>query len=55
MRIIDLDEKIFSLELFVNDPTARAIIDKLDITEKDIKDFEKTVLSISVNARKPGN
>ncbi len=49
------DEKTFSLELFVNDPTARAIIDKLDITEKDVKDFENTVLSISVEARKPGN
>jgi ubiquinone/menaquinone biosynthesis C-methylase UbiE len=47
-----LDEKSFSLELFVNDPTAKAIIDKLDVTEKDIKDFETTVLSISVEARK---
>jgi SAM-dependent methyltransferase len=50
-----LDEKTFALDLFVNDPTAKAIIDKLDITEKDIKDFEKTVLSISVEARKPDN
>lgn len=47
-----LDEKKFSIDLFVNDPTAKAIIEKLDISDDEAKKYESAILSITVEGRK---
>ena len=47
-----IDEKSFPIECMVNDPTAKAIIDNLQIPPKKIKEIANTVLSIKVSGIK---
>ena len=51
VRIID--ETFFPIECLANDPTAKAIINELNITTEDIKDVENSVVSIKVQGIKP--
>jgi len=51
VRIID--ETFFPIECLANDPTAKAIINELNITTEDIKDIENSVVSIKVQGIKP--
>ena len=48
-----MDETTFPIECMANDPTAKAIINELNITTEDIKDIENSVVSIKVQGIKP--
>ncbi len=48
-----LDETLFPIDCITNDPTAKAVIDKLNITQEDIVNFSDSVVSIKVQALKP--
>ncbi len=48
-----IDETSFSIEDRVNDPTAKAIIDNLEIPPEKIKELANSVISIKVSAVKP--
>jgi len=47
-----IDETVFPIECMANDPTAKAIINKLNITTEDIRDIENSVVSIKVQGIK---
>lgn len=47
-----VDEKFFPLELMANDPTAKAIINELNISEEDLKSLSHSVISITVEGKK---
>jgi len=49
-----MDEAVFPIECMANDPTAKAIINDLNITTEDIKDIENSVVSIKVQGIRPG-
>ena len=51
VRIID--ETSFPIECMINDPTAQAIIDNLQIPAEEVKGIANTVLSIKVSGVKP--
>jgi arsenite methyltransferase len=48
-----MDETYFPLDCMANDPTAKTIINKLKVTDGDIKDIENSVASIKVSGVKP--
>ena len=48
-----LDETVFPIDCMVNDPTAKAIIDKLGLTDEKIKDTASSVVSVKVRGIKP--
>lgn len=48
-----ISEDVFSIELVVNDPTARAIIGDLQLSEAALKDLTHSVVSMKVAAVKP--
>jgi SAM-dependent methyltransferase len=48
-----LDEAVFPIECMANDPTAKVIIDKIDMSEETIKDAAASVVSIRVQGIKP--
>jgi len=48
-----LDEAIFPIDCMANDPTANAVINKLDLSENEIKDTADSVASIKVLGVKP--
>ncbi len=48
-----VDETYFPIDCMINDPTAKAIINKLKVTEEDIKGIENSVTSIKVSGVKP--
>jgi SAM-dependent methyltransferase len=48
-----LDETFFPIDCMVNDPTAKTIIDKLQVTKEDIKNTENSVVSVKVQGIKP--
>jgi len=48
-----IDETSFPIEFMVNDPTAKAIIDNLQIPDKKVKEIADTVLSIKISGVKP--
>ena len=47
------DETEFSLDCIVNDPTAKAIIDKAGASKKQLEEAQHAVVSIKVKAHKP--
>lgn len=47
------EEKSFPIELMANDPTAKAVIENMDIPGEELADIAQSVLSISVRALKP--
>lgn len=47
-----LDEKIFPIDLILNDETAQAILEKLNISESDLKELENSIASITLRAGK---
>lgn len=49
-----IDETYFPFELMANDPTARAVIDKQEISPDQIEDVAGSVVSIKVQGIKPG-
>jgi len=51
VRIVD--EVFFPIECIANDPTAKAIINKMNIPSEEIKDLTNSVLSIKVQGIKP--
>ncbi|MFC1931243.1 arsenite methyltransferase [Chloroflexota bacterium] len=48
-----IDESVFPIECMANDPTAKAIIDKVNLPEDKIKDTANSVSSIKVQGIKP--
>jgi len=50
-----IDEAIFPLDCIANDPTAKAVIDKLNIPLEKAKKLTNSVLSIKVSGIKPVN
>jgi len=48
-----VDETLFPIDCMVNDPTAGAIIDKLNITREKIEDITSSVASIKIHGTKP--
>jgi SAM-dependent methyltransferase len=48
-----IDETCFPIDLMANDPTAAAVIEKVDISTEEVKEFADSVLSIKVQAVKP--
>ena len=48
-----MDETVFPIECMANDPTAKVIIDKVNITTEDMRDIENSVVSIKVQGIKP--
>jgi len=48
-----VDETIFPLNCLVNDPTARAIIDSLEIPTEEIEAVANSILSVKVYGSKP--
>ncbi len=48
-----LDEAIFPIDYMTDDPTAQAIIKKLNLPEEEIKDTANSVASIKVRGIKP--
>ena len=48
-----LNEAIFPIDCMANDPTANAVINKLDLSENEINDTADSVASIKVRAVKP--
>jgi len=49
-----IDEAGFPIECMVNDPTAKAIINKLNVSAETIENYAGTVISIKVQAVKLG-
>lgn len=47
-----LDEKIFPIDLILNDATAQAILEKLGISESELKKLENSIASITLRAGK---
>ena len=48
-----IDEAYFSLDFMVDDPTTKAIINKMKATKEDIENIENSVASIKVQGVKP--
>jgi len=48
-----IDETIFPIECMANDPTAKAIIDKVGTTVEGVKDIANSVVSIKIQGIKP--
>ena len=48
-----LDETVFPIDCISNDPTAKAIIDKMNLSGEKIKDIAHSVVSIKVQGMKP--
>ncbi len=47
-----LDEKIFSTDLILSDTTVQAILDKLNISDSELKELENSIASIILRAGK---
>jgi arsenite methyltransferase len=47
-----LDETVFPIDCMANDPTGKAIIDKVNLSEEKIKDIAHSVVSIKVQGTK---
>jgi len=52
VRIID--EAIFPIDCIVSDPVAKAIVSQLNLPAELIEDFARSVVSVKVQATKPG-
>jgi len=48
-----IDETLFPIECIANEPTAKAIISKINIPSEEIEDLANSVLSIKVQGIKP--
>lgn len=48
-----IDETVFPVEFMANDPTAKAIINKVGTTMEKVKDIASSVVSIKVHGIKP--
>jgi len=48
-----IDETVFPIECMANDPTAKAIINRVNLSEDEIKDTANSVVSIKVQGIKP--
>ena len=49
-----LEETSFPVEFMANDPTAKAIIDKLNLPSEKVKEIANSVASVKIYAIKPG-
>lgn len=49
-----VDEALFPVENLANDPTAKAIIQSLNIPAKEVEEFASSVISVKVSGVKPG-
>jgi hypothetical protein len=47
-----MDETLFPIDYFADDPAAKALIDKMNIPSEEIKDIAKSVLSVKVQGIK---
>ncbi len=48
-----VDEATFPIKLATNDPTARAIIEELNVSDKKVKEIAASAVSLKVSAIKP--
>lgn len=49
-----VDEQSFPIDAIANDPTAKAIIDKMDVPQEGLEKIGNSVLSIKVEGKKSG-
>ena len=49
-----VDEAVFSLKYFSNDPTVETVTSELNLSKEEIANLAGTILSIKVNGIKPG-
>ena len=52
-KVIVVDETIFPIDSFVDDPSAKGIMDSLKVTPEQVKDIAASVASIKVRGFKP--
>jgi hypothetical protein len=50
-----VDETHFPVEFMANDPTAKAVIDKLSLPSEKVKEIVNSVASVKVYATKPND
>jgi SAM-dependent methyltransferase len=48
-----VDEATFPIKLMTNDPTARAIIEELNVSDKKVEEIAASAVSLKVSAIKP--
>jgi SAM-dependent methyltransferase len=48
-----LDETVFPIDCMANDPTGKAVIEKVNLSEEKVKDIAHSVVSIKVQGMKP--
>jgi arsenite methyltransferase len=49
-----IDEQLFPIDAIANDPTAKAMIDKMNVPQEGLEDIGHSVLSIQVEGKKSG-
>ena len=49
-----VEEKVFPLDAIVSDPTAKVVMDELELSAEQARDIGSSIVSINVQARKPG-
>lgn len=49
-----VDEQSFPIDAIANDPTAKALIDKMDVPQEGLEEIGNSVLSIKVEGKKSG-
>ncbi len=52
-KIQILDETVFPTQVLANDPTAREIVKKLNLSPQKAKELAQSVMSVKVSAVKP--
>jgi hypothetical protein len=48
-----MNEEVFPIDCLANDPTARAIIDQIDVSAEMIADVAGSIVSLKVQGIKP--
>jgi hypothetical protein len=48
-----LQEKAYPLEFIVSEPEAKEAVNSLGLTQEEVREVAKTILSVSVSASKP--
>ena len=50
-----VEETLFPVEFLANDPTAKAIIDKLNLPSEEVKEVASSVASVKIYGIKPSD
>jgi arsenite methyltransferase len=49
-----VNESVFPLDCIVSDPTAKVVLDELELNAEQVRDIAASIVSANVQARKPG-